>query len=103
MAAAGDRQRGDLLAATGEDLMTIDIGVTDQMEESDDEARKFCQGCQRWRPRRDFSFKDTERRSLRSQCRRCCSERSRRHYVREKESYLERNRRRRPLERRAAA
>ena len=24
MAAAGDRQRGDLLAATGEDLMTVD-------------------------------------------------------------------------------
>lgn len=51
---------------------------------------------------REFSFKDAARRSLRSKCRGCCSE-GRRHYARENPAYLQRNRSRKPLERRAAA
>jgi hypothetical protein len=73
------------------------------MEEIGEEAQKFCNGCQRWYARQEFSFKYAARRLLGSQCRRCCRERSRRDYVREKAAYLQRNRERKPLERRAAA
>lgn len=73
------------------------------MEEIGLGARKFCHGCKTWHAVGEFSFKDAARRLLRSKCRRCCRERSRRHYVLNKTAYLQRNRRRKPLDRRVAA
>jgi hypothetical protein len=70
------------------------------MEET---AQKFCRGCGRWLALRKYSFKNQARGVLRSQCRACCRERSRRHYERQESDYLKRNRRRRPLLRRRAA
>src|SRR5262252_9394457 len=64
---------------------------------------KFCHGCARWLDRSEFSFKDHAKTVLRSRCRRCCAQRSKRHYVRMKEAYLERNRRKKPVLREAAA
>ncbi len=64
---------------------------------------KFCHGCARWLAPSEYSFKDRARRVLRSRCRRCCCERSKRHYVRMKRAYLARNRRRKPMLREVAA
>ena len=64
---------------------------------------KFCHGCARWLERSKFSFKDRAKGVLRSRCRRCCAERSKRHYVRMKGAYLKRNRRKKPVLREAAA
>src|SRR5260221_2067179 len=64
---------------------------------------KYCRGCERWRAVDDFSFKDAQKRTVRSRCRACCREASRRHYVRMKVAYLERNRRNNPRQRQAAA
>src|SRR5207245_1427147 len=64
---------------------------------------RYCRGCDTWHAREDFSFKDVRRRTLRSRCRTCCREASRRHYARMKVHYLERNRRNSPRQRQAAA
>ena len=64
---------------------------------------RFCRGCECWCALEDFSFKDARRGTLRSRCRVCCREASRRHYMQMKVAYLERNRRNNPLQRQAAA
>jgi hypothetical protein len=64
---------------------------------------KYCCGCERWRAVDNFSFKDAQKRTLRSRCRACCREASRRHYVRMKAAYLERNRCNNPRQRQAGA
>jgi hypothetical protein len=70
---------------------------------ADGQSDKFCHGCARWLNRNEFSFKDPTRRTPRSRCRACCRERSRRHYRNMKGTYLERNRRKKPVLREAAA
>ena len=64
---------------------------------------RYCRGCERFHAVEDFSVKDARKGTLRSRCRICCREASRRHYTRTKGAYLERNRRNNPLQRQAAA
>lgn len=66
-------------------------------------CEKFCHGCARLLDRSEYLFKDRAKKVLRSRCRRCCCERSKRHYIRMKGAYLERNRRRKPMLREVAA
>jgi hypothetical protein len=64
---------------------------------------KFCRGLLRWLNREEFSLKDSARMWLRSRCRACCRARSQKHYRRMKPAYIQRNRRRKPVLREAAA
>lgn len=73
------------------------------MEGNGEQAQQFCHGCKRWQPVKEFSFKDKARNVLRSRCRACCREVSRRHYERNSALYIDRKRRRQPLERRRIA
>lgn len=86
--------------------MLVIAAFSERVEAEGDNATgrdKFCHGCERWLDRGQFSFKDVAKRVLRSRCRRCCCERSKRHYERTKEAYFDRNRRTKPVLRQAAA
>lgn len=73
------------------------------MQRIGEKAEESCHGCGKWQPIEEFSFKDKARNKLRSRCRACCREVSRRHYQRHRAAYIERRRRRQPLERRRTA
>ncbi len=82
---------------------TVILGSEQETLVRTQQTGKYCRGCKRWHAREDFSFKDARKRTLRSRCHVCCREASRRHYMRMKVAYLERNRRNNPLQRQAAA
>jgi hypothetical protein len=64
---------------------------------------RTCGGCGLVRPVEDFGIKNRTTGQRRSQCRRCCSLRSRLHYDANRAAYLSRNRRNNPRQRQRAA